>query len=154
MRRRRGIARIFMAHHIDHNCSGCRACVGTCPTGAIQGDGCAPHVIDPARCIDCGVCGGLCPDSAVRDERGEACVAHHPSRLRAWVDVRACTGCGDCVTACAFDAIERVVVETSRFAPRVVGARCLACGACEVACLQGAIAVRREAPSARLRVLR
>lgn len=143
-----------MAHHINDNCTGCRACVGTCPTGAIQGDGCAQHVIDPSRCIDCGVCGGLCPDEAIRDDRGEPCVELRTTRRRAWVDLHACTGCGDCVTLCPFDAIERVTLSTGVFAPKVVGARCLACGACELGCARGAIRVLREAPTARLRVLR
>lgn len=142
-----------MAHHITDKCSGCRACVGNCPTGAIQGDGCAQHTIDPSRCIDCGVCGGVCPDEAIRDHHGECCVEHHGLRARAWIDLSRCTGCGACVEACPFDAMERVSTGGDGHRPKVYAGRCLACGACEIDCVHDAIRIQRAPFGQRLKVV-
>ena len=59
-----------MAFEITDECSGCSACVPSCPAGAIRGIARSLHQIDPALCIDCGACGVVCPDQAVRDPRG------------------------------------------------------------------------------------
>ena len=54
-----------MAHIIDkEKCTGCEACVGTCPTEAIakEGEKCK---IDPDTCVDCGACASVCPVEAI-----------------------------------------------------------------------------------------
>ena len=54
-----------MAHMIDkEKCTGCEACISTCPTEAItkEGDKCK---IDPETCVDCGACASVCPVEAI-----------------------------------------------------------------------------------------
>ena len=54
---------LTMAYHISDDCSGCGACAGECPVGAIsEGDG--KYVIDESMCIDCGACADACPVEA------------------------------------------------------------------------------------------
>ena len=54
-----------MAAVIDKDtCSGCEACVGSCPVEAIaMADGVA--VVNEDECIDCGACVGECPVEAI-----------------------------------------------------------------------------------------
>ena len=52
-----------------------------------------------------------------------------------------CLGCGDCVSACQFDAI-RMNSETGL--PEVDEAKCTACGACTKACPRGIIELRKK----------
>ena len=48
-------------------CTGCEACVGTCPTEAISmEDGTA--VVGADDCVDCGACVGECPVEAITME--------------------------------------------------------------------------------------
>jgi heterodisulfide reductase subunit A2 len=53
------------------------------------------------------------------------------------VDAARCDGCGECVTACPFDAIELHANGSSHAS--VVAAGCKGCGACAPACPTGAI---------------
>ncbi len=47
-------------------CLGCGACVGVCPTGAIElGEDGKAGVVNPDVCAECGACVGTCPVSAV-----------------------------------------------------------------------------------------
>lgn len=137
-----------MAFKIIDTCSGCAACVPTCPAGAIQGDPRAPHQIDPARCVDCGACGVVCRDEAVRDARGETFSLFEPSRRRrAFVDISRCDGCGWCVDTCAFDALQSVTVtaesgEVLSFVA-VNPARCTGCEGCVLECDDRAVRVLR-----------
>ncbi|MFW6061457.1 MAG: DUF362 domain-containing protein [Planctomycetota bacterium] len=52
-----------MAYKITDECVACGACMGTCPTEAIQ-EG-EPYTIDPDACIDCGTCVDSCPTGAI-----------------------------------------------------------------------------------------
>ena len=48
-------------------CTGCEACVGSCPVEAISmQDGKA--VVNEEECIDCGACVGECPTEAITME--------------------------------------------------------------------------------------
>lgn len=48
-------------------CSGCRACVGVCPYGAVSFDASSDAaVVNPALCVACGTCVAACPASAIR----------------------------------------------------------------------------------------
>jgi ferredoxin len=137
-----------MAFEITDECSGCAACVPSCPAGAIRGIARSLHQIDPALCIDCGACGVVCPDQAVRDPRGMIfSLFEAPRGRRAFVELSRCTGCGWCVDTCGFDAVRGVVVNTEdglalTFAT-VNPARCTSCGACELECDDEAIKVIR-----------
>ncbi|RJP26396.1 MAG: 4Fe-4S dicluster domain-containing protein [Actinobacteria bacterium] len=69
-----------------------------------------------------------------------------PSRFLAVVDADTCSGCGDCVERCFFDAVtleERDGEEISVIAAE----KCMGCGLCQVTCPEDAIsmqAVREE----------
>lgn len=45
-------------------CIGCEACVGVCPTSAIEMDA-GKAVITPDTCVECGACVATCPVSAI-----------------------------------------------------------------------------------------
>ncbi len=142
-----------MSFKISNRCTGCTACAGVCPTGAIRGSARALHVIDPAKCIDCGACGVTCRDEAVLDARGALfTLCEPPSYACAWVDLEACTGCGWCRAVCHWDAIAPVFLRGRDGVFRVATVqerRCVACGACELECGHGAIRVLRPgAPTA------
>ena len=48
-------------------CSGCEACVSTCPLDAISmADGAA--TVDASTCSDCGACVDACPSEAISVE--------------------------------------------------------------------------------------
>lgn len=137
-----------MAFEITDQCSGCAACIPSCPAGAIRGLNHAVHEIDPARCIDCGACGVVCPDQAVRDPRGMVFSLYEaPRGRRAFVELSRCTGCGWCVDTCAFDALRGTSVrteggETLTFAS-VDPSRCTGCEQCTLECDDGAVRVLR-----------
>ena len=46
-------------------CTGCGACVSTCPVEALKMDG-DKAVVDANACIDCGACVGECPVEAIK----------------------------------------------------------------------------------------
>jgi len=51
-------------------CTGCRACVRTCPVHVISGKRKQPHTIDSSGCIQCGACLQACRFGAVVVESG------------------------------------------------------------------------------------
>lgn len=57
-----------------------------------------------------------------------------------------CLGCGDCVDACAFDAIR---INPSTGLPEVDEEKCTACGACVKACPKKVIELRNKGPKGR-----
>lgn len=57
-----------------------------------------------------------------------------------------CLGLGDCVDACAFDAIH---INPGTKLPEVVEDKCTACGACVKACPKGIIELRKQGPKSR-----
>ncbi len=57
-----------------------------------------------------------------------------------------CLGCGDCVEACAFDAIH---MNAATGLPEVTDEKCTACGACVKACPRDIIELRKKNPKDR-----
>jgi len=57
-----------------------------------------------------------------------------------------CLGCGDCVTACQFDAIH---INTITGLAEVDESKCTACGACVKACPRNIIELRKKGPKGR-----
>lgn len=131
-----------MSFTIEDSCSACGRCLTVCPTHAIVGGDDVRHEVDPSRCIDCGACAIVCSDDAVRDELGERFAIQGlcgSKPMRAIVHIESCTGCGDCVTSCTFNAILRVLVEGRMPHARVVESRCTGCAICALECDKGAI---------------
>lgn len=81
---------------VNDACTLCLACVGACPTGALQDDPDTPRLsfVEEA-CIQCGLCRGTCPEDAIelrpRLLLGEA--AQTPRTLRE-EEPFACVSCG------------------------------------------------------------
>ncbi len=61
-----------------------------------------------------------------------------------------CLGCGDCVSACLFGAIQ---INPETGLPEVDEEKCTACGACAKACPRGVIEIRLKGPKNRLMVV-
>jgi len=62
-------------------------------------------------------------------------------------DDRYCTGCGNCVAVCPFEAC-RLQRLNGRFVSRVIKVRCKACGNCVSVCLNGAMQVPEQSDRA------
>lgn len=52
-----------------------------------------PHVIE-SKCTLCGCCIEICPAGAISEKKG-----------RVFINPQTCLGCGECISACKFDAI-------------------------------------------------
>src|SRR5437763_14263144 len=53
--------------------SGCRACVDSCPTNAIEATSAGEQgrvTLDLGRCIGCGGCTSACPTGTIAEDRG------------------------------------------------------------------------------------
>ncbi|WP_169709517.1 4Fe-4S dicluster domain-containing protein [Deferrisoma camini] len=77
-------------------CTGCGACAGVCPTGALTADPDTPVVrVREVRCVGCGLCAQACPEGVVE-------IAHHLAwegsalqpRVFARAEAHACPACG------------------------------------------------------------
>jgi NAD-dependent dihydropyrimidine dehydrogenase PreA subunit len=53
---------------IDYRCTGCGACLATCPTGALLPAPRRPAVV-PERCTGCWECLEVCPAGAISECR-------------------------------------------------------------------------------------
>ncbi len=60
-----GVCKELITYSINENCTGCHACVGACPEGAITGEKKHPHTIDSMKCIKCGACRSVCKFEAL-----------------------------------------------------------------------------------------
>ena len=60
-----GVCKPLITYSITDECTGCRLCAKSCPTGAITGTKKNLHVLDPELCTRCGVCAAVCNFDAV-----------------------------------------------------------------------------------------
>jgi len=133
-----------MAFSIGEECTGCTACVRSCPVFAIAGERGKHHEINPLRCVECGVCGRVCPGGAISDGGGKTC---SPVKRSPWsrprVDEKLCSACGICVYDCVFRALS-ISLPRERGDIRVYAElsgpdKCVGCGICEKHCPLGVI---------------
>ena len=60
-----GVCKALIAYAVNENCTGCQACAGVCPAGAVAGGKKVPHAIDEGKCVLCGACRDVCKHQAV-----------------------------------------------------------------------------------------
>jgi NADH-quinone oxidoreductase subunit F len=61
-----GVCKELITYAIHESCTGCQACLQSCPAGAITGSKKKVHTVDPGRCIKCGACRRACKFDAVK----------------------------------------------------------------------------------------
>jgi NADH-quinone oxidoreductase subunit F len=65
------VCRPLIRYRVDKTaCTGCRACLTACPSGAVSGERKEPHHIDQKLCTKCDACRQACRFDAVRVETG------------------------------------------------------------------------------------
>jgi len=60
-----GVCKDLILYSINQKCTGCLACIKSCPSEAITGKAKEVHVIDAKKCIKCGACLAVCKYDAV-----------------------------------------------------------------------------------------
>jgi NADH:ubiquinone oxidoreductase subunit F (NADH-binding)/(2Fe-2S) ferredoxin/Pyruvate/2-oxoacid:ferredoxin oxidoreductase delta subunit len=60
-----GVCKDLIFYSISQKCTGCMACIKSCPSEAITGKAKEVHVIDKTKCIKCGACLAVCKYDAV-----------------------------------------------------------------------------------------
>ncbi len=60
-----GVCKDLILYSINQECTGCMACIKSCPSEAITGKAKEVHVIDAKKCIKCGACLAVCKYDAV-----------------------------------------------------------------------------------------
>jgi len=138
------------AYKIGEKCSGCTACVRSCPVFAINGERGKHHEINSLRCVACGVCGRICPSGAISDGSGNVMTPVKRSRWqKPVIDKNLCSACGICVQDCTSRAlcislpVDRG--DISVFAVLSNPDKCTGCGICEKHCPLGAIVMSSKA---------
>ena len=93
-------------------------------------------------------CNGSCANRPRTSEYNGArsCAIEHSLYIGDTACAFGCLGCGDCVTACPFDAIH---MDAETQLPVVSDEKCIACGACVKACPRNIIELRNKGPKDR-----
>jgi len=115
---------------------------GTVMASAAELLGKTPPAVEPQVAVL--KCNGS-PDNRARTNRYDGvlnCRISHSLYLGETDCSYGCMGYGDCVTACAFDAIH---IDVATGLPVVVDDKCVACGACVKACPRNLIELRKKA---------
>lgn len=154
------------------NCGGCGfpgcagfagACVKAADAGSMEGLNCpvggAPVMEQVAGILGLAAakaapqvavvrCNGSCENRPrlARYQGAQSCRVQHLTGMGETGCSWGCLGCGDCVTACAFDAIH---MNPETGLPEVDEEKCTACGACAKACPRDIIEIRLRGPKGR-----
>lgn len=93
-------------------------------------------------------CNGTCENRprTSRYDGARSCAIEHTLYAGDTACNFGCLGCGDCVTACPFDAIH---MDGATGLPVVDEVKCVACGACVKACPRSIIELRNKGPKDR-----
>jgi len=147
------------------NCGGCgfpgcgglaSACVKAADSGSLEGLNCPvggqPVMEKVASILGMQVevaapklavvrCNGTCENRArvVNYDGFPSCKVANATSMGETLCQYGCLGCGDCVSACQFDAIK---MNPSTGMPEVDASKCTACGACSKACPRNIIEIR------------
>lgn len=125
------------------NCTGCGACVDSCPVAIITMTGNRPSLdFSSSECLLCGKCADACPEPVFGENRRFEHVMEVGSHCLAKNAV-ACQSCGD---VCASSAILFRAQLGLPFTPEVDATTCNGCGACVAICPVLAIDVKRPVP--------
>lgn len=60
-----GVCKDLILYSISQKCTGCMACIKSCPSEAITGKAKEVHAINAKKCIKCGACLAVCKYDAV-----------------------------------------------------------------------------------------
>jgi ferredoxin len=60
-----GVCKELITYSINDNCTGCLACIKSCPENAITGKKKERHILNKDKCIKCGACASVCKFEAV-----------------------------------------------------------------------------------------
>ncbi len=158
------------------NCGGCgfpgcsafaEACVKASENGSLEGRSCPvggqPVMDQVAEILGLAAekaapkvavlrCNGTCENRprVVQFDGLQSCCVQQMTGMGETGCSYGCLGCGDCVSACLFDAI-RLNPETGL--PEVDEEKCTACGACAKACPRSIIEIRLKGPKNRRMVV-
>ncbi len=101
--------------------------------------GIAATARDPQVCVVC--CNGSCQNSPIKVKYDSAatCAFAHTVYAGESGCPHGCLGCGDCVTACKFDAIH---INPETHLPEVDEKKCVGCKACAKVCPRGVLEIR------------
>lgn len=93
-------------------------------------------------------CNGTCENRprTSQYDGARSCAVEHSLYIGDTGCAFGCLGCGDCVAACAFDAVH---MNPETRLPEVDSEKCVACGACVKACPRNIIELRNKGPKDR-----
>lgn len=102
--------------------------------------------VTPKICVVC--CNGTCENAPAKSFYDSALTCAFANSLFAGEKSCAygCLGCGDCVSACAFDAIH---IDTATHLPTVDEQKCIGCNACANACPRKVLEIRDKGKNGR-----
>jgi len=126
-------------------CMGLGSCAAACPFGALTMSPEGLPKVDRSLCVACKRCEAACPKGLI-----SMVPANEPVRIACHASVRGadvrenctvgCLGCGLCVKACRYSAIE-----LKDFLPTIDYSKCRHCGVCAAKCPAGTIEVLLDA---------
>ena len=122
--------------------------VGGAPTMQCIAKALGREVVASAPKVAVLKCNGTCekrPRTSIYDG-ASSCSIMHSLYIGETACSYGCLGCGDCVSACAFDAI---IMDKETGLPIINETKCVACGACVTACPRNVIELRNLGPKGR-----
>ena len=124
-------------------CTGCGACVESCPTGIISLVGSVPAIDFAAgECTFCGTCAKACPEPVFHQQSVRR--FPHAVSISLGCFAKSGTACQSCGDVCPEQAIRFRPRIGGPFVPELNEAACTGCGACIGVCPAAAIGVAQR----------